>query len=100
MSDPQAQAREKAADEQERERAPHDAIAKALGDVTERDRAEGVADEEDGAERSNGGTATALRRDIHQERRERRVQKAMSAASQEPGHEEERQDGTTRVGPR
>ena len=68
-----------------------------MRDVAEDDGPQGIADEEDGAEDADRAAAPRLRGHVHQERGQRRVEEAVSAARQEAGEEEEGHDGTAHV---
>src|SRR3989304_2156740 len=76
---PQPEAREDPQRQEKAEARPHYAVAKAVGHVPERDGAEGVADEADGAEDADRAAAPGLGRHVHDQRREGGIEKARRA---------------------
>src|SRR5262252_3216756 len=93
----QAEGEDEARDDDQGERAPHDAVTEPVGDVTEDDRAHGIAHEEHRAEDAHRAAPPQLRRHVHEERGQRGIQKAVGAARQEPREEEEGHHGEVGV---
>src|SRR3990172_8786318 len=95
VADAEAEGEHETGQQQERQGAPHDGIPQAVGDVPEDHGPQRVANEEGGAEDADHAAPAGLRGDVHQERRERRVEEAVGAAREQAGQErsEERRVG-------
>src|SRR4029453_18119811 len=88
----EAEAHHDAAEHEDGEHRPHRRVAETVGDVAEDESAHRVADEGDRAEDAHRAGPPRLGGDVHEQRGERGVEKAVRAAGDEAGEENERQD--------
>src|SRR3990170_3417336 len=94
----EAKTRRKSGREEQGKAAPHDPVAPAVDDVAEDERAQRAPREEDRAEDSDDASAARLRRLVHQQGGEGRIEQAVGASCQEAGEEEEREHGDRGAG--
>src|SRR5215467_1324302 len=89
----QTEGQDEARDDEQREHAPHDAVAEPVGDVTEHYGTHRVAHEKHRAEDAHRPAPPPLGRHIHEEGGEGGIQEAVGAARKEPGEKEEGHHG-------
>src|SRR5215470_3239893 len=89
----QAEGQGEARDDDQGERAPHDAVTEPVSDVTEHHRAHGIAHQKHRAEDAHRAAPPSLRRHVHEEGGQGGIEEAVGAARQEPREEEEGHHG-------
>src|SRR5215510_1192304 len=89
----QTERQDEARNDEQREHAPHDAVAEPVGDVTKHHSAHRVAHEEHRAEDAHCPAPPRLGRHVHEEGGQGGIQEAVSAAREEPGEEEKGHHG-------